>query len=95
VKELSGRRRAVQGPPDVLYDVYQSGITCQVRGHLTLYWNDGRTQQSEIVGVANGGPRDKDAPPYLGDEISSLTQCALRQLARDWLRQNSVQPETP
>ncbi len=95
VEGVTGCRRTALGPPYTLGDAYQSGITCEVRGRLVLHWSDGRTQQTEVVGVANGGPRDKDAPTYLGDDIGAMIQCALRQFVQDWLGKNALQPVNP
>jgi hypothetical protein len=89
---VCGCRRAAKGPPYTLGDEYQSGITCDIKGGLVLRWPDGRQRRSEIVGIANCG---KDASGYLWDDIEAMVRTATRQLAQDWLRQNSLGVAVP
>jgi len=92
---VTGCRRSVKGPPYTLGDEYQSGITCEIKGCLVLCWPDGRQQPAEIVGIANTDSRGKDASPYLWDDIEAMVQTATRQLAQDWMRQNSLRVANP
>jgi hypothetical protein len=66
-----------------------------VRGCVVLNWSDGRTLRTEVAGIANSGPLRKETTAYLGDDIQTMTQTAIQNLADNWLAQKPMQAASP